>query len=187
MAQMAPNLNFISSYEERNYYIYILDNGYSDPLTQVIKENFQNFATQVARNNSIIIIGIGEIGLFDKEVLAWHKINGDDFENLFPAILITKTNPHRFKQFTQSKIKENKEEFSYILIPLKKLCKTGSEVLDLMRKIIKDIENQSDLNDFKIQKELKPNVRKGIFKSLILEPNFSGIGFSFNKLNEYLK
>jgi hypothetical protein len=37
------------------------------------------------------------------------------------------------------------------------------------------------------KKELKPGLGKAIVKSVILEPNFNGLGFSFNKLKDYLK
>lgn len=65
--------------------------------------------------------------------------------------------------------------------------KTETDVLDLIRKITKDIENKKDLADFQIKMELKPGLGKALAKSVILEPNINGIGFSFNKLKDFLK
>jgi len=187
MGLMIHSLEILSPEAKRDYYIYILDYGWSEPLADIIRKNFQSFAGWASKNDSAIITGVGEIGHFDNEVLSWHSINGDNAENILPAILITRTNPHVFRQLGNFDKKNFDTDFSYILIPLKKICKNESDVLELIRKITKDIEEKKDLSDFQVKKELKPGLGKAIVKSMILEPNFNGLGFSFNKLKEYLK
>lgn len=187
MGLMIHSLEILSSEAKRDYFIYILDYGWSEPLADVIRKNFQNLAAWASKNDFAIITGVGEIGHFDNEVLSWHSINGENAKNILPAILITKTNPHRFREFSDLGRKKMNKDFCYILIPLKKCCKTETDVLDLMRKVTKDIESKKDLADFQIKKELKPGLGKAIVKSVILEPNFNGLGFSFNKLKDYLK
>ena len=187
MGLMIHSLEILSPEAKRDYFIYILDYGWSEPLADVIRKNFQNLAGWASKNDSAIIAGVGEIGHFDNEVLSWHSINGENAENILPAILITKTNPHKFREFVDISIKKVDKDFSYILIPLKRICKTESDVLDLMRKITKDIEEKKDLSDFQVKKELKPGLGKAIVKSVILEPNFNGLGFSFNKLRDFLR
>ncbi len=59
--------------------------------------------------------------------------------------------------------------------------------MKLVTKITTDVEKKRDLKEFKILKELKPGIGRAIVKSILLEPNFQGIGFSFNKLREYLQ
>jgi hypothetical protein len=48
------------------------------------------------------------------------------------------------------------------------------------------MQEERDLSDFKIAKEMDKGVGQSIVDSKTLEPNFSGIGFSFNKLKKYL-
>lgn len=187
MGLMIHSLEILSPEAKRDYFVYILDYGWSEPLADVIRKNFQNLAGWASKNDSAIITGVGEIGHFDNEVLSWHSINGENAENILPAILITRTNPHKFRELSDFGTKKVDKDFSYILVPLKKICKTETDVLDLIRKITKDIEAKKDLNNFQIKKELKPGLGKAIVKSVILEPNISGLGFSFNKLKDYLK
>jgi hypothetical protein len=181
------SLNVAPSEAKRDYFIYILDYGWEEPLANVLQRNFEKLSQWASHNDSVIITGVGEIGHFDNEVLSYHQINGESASDILPAILITKTNPHKFKEYSDKGGKRLNDEFGYILIPLKKVCKTENDVLNLINKIIKDVESKKGLNEFQIKKELKPGLGRAIVKSIILEPNFSGIGFSFNKLKDYLR
>ncbi|MBI5805384.1 hypothetical protein HZA73_05010 [candidate division TA06 bacterium] len=185
MGLMIHSLEMLSQNARRDYYIYILDYGWQEPLSQTLRNNFQNMAERASKNESAVIIGVGDVGHFDTEVLSWHNINGDNADELLPAILITRTNPHDFKNMET--IRNPDKDFSFILIPIKKVCKTETEVVALIKSIFKDIESKKDLKGFKVSKELKPGIGGAIVKSIILEPNFSGIGFSFNKLKDSLK
>jgi hypothetical protein len=187
MGLMIHSLEVLSSDVRRAYYIYILDYGWSEPLVDILSRNFQNLARWSSNNESAIITGVGEIGHFDTEVLSWHKINGQEASEILPAILITRTNPHIFRLYLVDQSKKIEHDLRYILIPIKKFCKTESEVMRLITKITTDVEMKRDLSEFKILKELKPGIGKAIVKSILLEPNIQGIGFSFNKLSEYLK
>jgi hypothetical protein len=187
MGLMIYSLEILSPEAKRDYFIYILDYGWSEPLADVIRKNFQTLARWASKNDSAIITGVGELGHFDNEVLSWHSINGEDAENILPAILITRTNPHKFREFSDLGNKKVDKDLSYILIPLKKFCKSETDVLNLLNKIITDIEKKKDLDDFQVKKEIKPGLGRAIVKSIILEPNFAGLGFSFNKLKDFLK
>lgn len=187
MGLMIHSLEILSPNAKRDYFIYILDYGWSEPLADIIKKNFQSLAGWASKNDAAIIAGVGEIGHFDNEVLSWHNINGEDGQNALPAILITKTNPHEFRAFSDKNKESMNADFSFILIPLKKMCKTETEVMNLLNKVVADIEAKKDLNDFQIQKILNPGLGKAIINSIVLEPNFSGIGFSFNRLKDHFK
>lgn len=187
MGLMIHSLEMLSSEAQREYYIYLLDYGWSEPLSDIIKKNFQKFASWASKNDSAIITGVGEIGHFDNEVLSWHQINGHDAVDILPAILITRTNPHIFRVNSLLHGKGKNDIFSFVLIPLKKICKDENDVLRIISRIMKDVEDKKDLTGFAVQKELKPSIGKAIAKSVILEPNISGVGFSFNKLKEFLK
>lgn len=57
-----------------------------------------------------------------------------------------------------------------ILVPLKKHCKTSSDVIALIEQIFNDIQNGSELKNFKVKKEMKNGVWERLFDGVILEP-----------------
>ena len=186
MGLMIHSLEMLSPTAKRGYYIYVLDYGWKEPLSKTLRENFHEMADWASKNDSAVIIGVGDIGHFDTEVLSWHNINGENAEDLLPAILITKTNPHAFRATIEIRNRKP-DDFAFVLIPLKKVCKTETDVVSLIKSIFQDIEAKKDLTQFKVEKELNPGLGRAIVKSIILEPNFSGVGFSFNKLKDFLK
>jgi len=186
MGLMVHSLEVLSPEAERDYFIYILDYGWQEPIVDVLRKNFQNLARWSSQNDSAIITGVGEIGHFDNEVLSWHQINGEDATEILPAILITRTNPHIFRQYLDDPDKKILHDLRYILIPIKKFCKTEADVMKLVTKITDDVEKKKDFKDFKILKELKPGIGRALVKSLVLAPNFHGIGVDFIKLKNYL-
>ena len=185
MGLMIHSLEMLSPNAERDYFIYLLDYGWQEPLSNTLRKNFQEMAEWASRNESAVIMGVGDIGHFDTEVLSWHNVNGQDAEELLPAILITRTNPHAFRLMGSNS--PRREDFSFVLIPLKKLCKDETDVVRVIKSICKDIEEKKGFADFKVHKELSPGIGRAIVNSIILEPNFSGVGFSFNKLKDFLK
>ncbi|MEM8894799.1 MAG: hypothetical protein AAGC88_09490, partial [Bacteroidota bacterium] len=78
-------------------------------------------------------------------------------------------------------------DLKLILIPLKRFCGTTSEVVTLIEKLFKDISEKKDLNDFRIAKEINRGFGSALADAVILEPNFAGMGFSFNKMFDYLR
>jgi uncharacterized FAD-dependent dehydrogenase len=187
MGLMIHNLELLSDKATRDYFVYILDYGWDEPLSNVIRRNFDKLSNQASNSDSAIIIGVGEIGHFDNQVLSWHSINGEQADDILPAILITRTNPHTFRQYSDNQKQRIDEQFKYILIPLRKTCKSETDVVNLIHELFNDIKNKKNLDDFKVQKELKRGMGRAFVDSLILEPNLGGMGFSFNKFIDYLK
>lgn len=112
MGLMIHSLEILSPEAKRDFFIYVLDYGWSEPLADVIRKNFQNLAGWASKNDSAIITGVGEIGHFDNEVLSWHSINGEKADNILPSLLITKTNPHKFREYSDSNLKKVDKDFS---------------------------------------------------------------------------
>jgi hypothetical protein len=50
------------------------------------------------------------------------------------------------------------KDLKMILIPLRKVCSTTTQVVSLIEKIFNDIKNQKDLDDFRIARELKKGI-----------------------------
>jgi hypothetical protein len=187
MGLVVRNLDDLPDTSDREYFIYLLDYGWNEPLDQALKDNFDKIATSVSGHKGVVIRRSVEGVHFNDDVLSWHNINGldADREELLPAILITNRHPRIFKELAEKN--KTDKNISLVIIPLKKFCKTTSDVVNALVKITNDIKDRKDLKDFRVAKEMKPGVGNALVKGVILEPNFMGIGFSFNKLIDALK
>ncbi len=192
MGLVVRSLDDLPETSDREYYVYLLDYGWDEPLDKALKDNFDKIATSISAHKGVVIRRSVEGVHFSDEVLSWHSINGENVEkqNLLPAILITNRHPRIFKELASNdgngRSKEH-TDIGLVLIPLKKFCKTTTDVVNALIKITDDIRNKKDLKDFKVAKELKPGIGNAIVKGVILEPNFAGIGFSFNRMIEALR
>ncbi len=155
MGLMIHSLELLSEKANRDYYLYLLDYGWDEPLANSLRANFAKMADFASRNDAVIIMGVGDIGHFDNEVLSWHKINGENAEKLLPAILITRSNPHRFRECCNQLQKQTDNEFSFLLIPIKDVCKNATELTSVIQGIFLDIKNKRELKNFSIKKEIK--------------------------------
>jgi len=169
---------------KRDYFIYLLDYGWTEPLGEALMKNFEKMASIAAENKAVVIRGTHRVH-FEDEVLSWHNINGEESEKMLPAILITNRNPNEFRESFNSsdnKARGIEDDLKLIFIPLKSFCKTTSDVVTLVEKLFNDIIKKKKLDDFAISKELKKGVGRALADSIILQPNISGVGFDFNKL-----
>lgn len=171
----------------KDYFIYLLDYGWNEPLGEALMKNYENMARIAAENKAVVIRGTNRVH-FEDEVLSWHNVNGENAEEILPAILITNRHPRKFKESYSSKGEEHIEkDLKLILIPLKKFCQSTSEVVTLIEKLFNDIKDQKDLDDFRVSKEIRKGFGRALADAVILEPNFAGMGFSFSKMIEYFK
>jgi len=188
---MIHSLDNIPKSAHRDFFIYLLDYGWQEPISQALRDNFDKMAEIASKNRAVVIKGT-DVAHFENEVMSWHQINNENAEGLLPALLITNKHPEYFRfangEFSGRRnilrIEENKDDIKLILVPFKNFCKTTSDVITLIEKIFNDIIAEKDLSEFRIAKEMNKGIGKAIVDSIILEPNFSGLGFSFNKLTE---
>ena len=194
MGLMIHSLDNIPKSARRDFFIYLLDYGWQEPISQALRDNFDKMAEIASKNRAVVIKGT-DVSHFENEVMSWHQINNENAEGLLPALLITNKHPEYFRfangEYSGRKnilrIEDNDDDIKLILVPFKRFCKTTSDVITLIEKIFNDIIAEKDLSEFRIAKEMNKGVGKAIVDSIILEPNFSGLGFSFNKLKNYLK
>ncbi len=93
MGLMIHSLAELPEGVERRCYMYLLDYGWKEPVLDVLYQNFDRMADAASRSGAVILRGV--VGAhFEDEVLSWHQINGEDAEELLPAILLTNRNPH---------------------------------------------------------------------------------------------
>ena len=172
----------------RSYYVYLLDYGWSEPLGEVLMENYEKMASIAAENDAVVIRGIKRVH-FEDEVLSWHNINGENAEEILPAILITNRHPSKFKESfnSQDNYGNIESDLKLILIPLKKFCKSTTEVVSLVEKLFNDIKAKKDLSDFRVGKVTKKGLGRALVDSVILEPNIAGLGYNFNSLIDYFR
>ena len=164
---------------ERDYFIYILDYGWDEPLENTLRANFREIGRNASENGAVAFMGtVGSH--FEDEVLSWHHINGENSEGILPAILITSKHPRSFQEADMRR-REQLHRENMILIPLKDHCKTTTDVIHIIEKIFSDIKEKKALTDFKVKKELKGGIGRAVVDSVILEPNFVGVGFDLKK------
>lgn len=190
MGLMVHSLDGIPEGNHRDYFIYLLDYGWNEPLSDGLRNNFGNMATLASQKKNAVVIMSPDGGVhFSDEVLSWHSINGDDAEReqLLPAILVTNRHPSEFRKRADRENARTEENLKMILFPLKRHCKDTTEVVTLIQKIFTSIKEGRDLDDFGVIKEKRKGIGGAFANSILLEPNFAGMGFSFNKFIAYFK
>lgn len=189
MGLMIYSLDNIPAGAKRDYFIYLLDYGWTEPISEILNKNFEEMSKIAAENKAVVIKGT-VASHFQNEVLSWHHINGEDAENLLPALLITNKHPQYFKESNSSFQYENiknmgineTEDMKMILIPFKECCNNEKDVMTIINSVFSDIENGKDLSNFSISKKNKKGVGRHIVDSVILQPNLNGIGIDIKKL-----
>ena len=173
---------------KRNYYIYLLDYGWEEPLGEALFSNFQRMAELASKNNAVVIRRTRDRIHFHDDVFSWHNLNGEDTKDLLPGILITNRNPHDFKEsFGDHNNGNTDTDFKIIVFPLRKYCKTTTDVANYIDKIFTDILERKDLSDFKVLKEMKKGFGRALVDGLLLEPNIAGVGYNFNEIINYFR
>jgi len=184
MGLYVQSLANIPTNHHRDYFIYLLDYGWGEPLGETLLANYEKMATLSAENRAVVIRGTRRVH-FEDEVLSWHNINGENADELLPAILITNRHPHLFKE-SYGRGSQTESDLKLILIPLKLFCKTTEDVVKLIDKLFTDIIRQKDLSDFKIAKEIQKGNRTPA-DAIILEPRGDDESVDFQQLIAFLR
>ncbi len=188
MGLMVHSLARLPLNTERDYFIYLLDYGWKEPIADTLRQNFHRMARLASENNSAVMMGF-EGSHFDNEVLSWHRINGQPGDEILPALLITTRHPHQFREsFLHESDNNFEREFAdrMLLIPLHKVCQSPMDVVLLIEKIFRDIKEKKALADFEISRELKRGKQGAFADALILEPNIAGVGLNLNYVVNFL-
>ncbi|NQV70767.1 MAG: hypothetical protein HQ498_12145 [Pseudohongiella sp.] len=175
------SLGNVSISDNRDYFVYMLDYGWHEPLAEAMRENFTNMARLASKTNSIVVAGVEPIH-FENEVFSFHGINGEDGDKILPALLVTTLHPNYFNKH-KHQIRESGEiDDKLLLVPLKECCKTTSDVVSLIHRIFSDIEKKKKLTDFEVSKKLRKSGYKAMFDAVILKPSIAGVGVDIKKL-----
>ena len=169
----------------RSYYLYVLDYGWEEPIGDTLRINFMKMADLASRNDAVILQGVVGSHFVD-EVLSWHHVNGREAEDLLPGILITTRHPMEFRDQGFEKDTTGADN-AMILIPIKMICSSATEVVALVRRIFADIAEGKALQHFEIADTMEKGANGAITDALILQPNFAGVGVDVKKLFSFLR
>ena len=184
------SLGRVSSDIDRSYFIYLLDYGWDEPLSRGLRRNFDKMASLASRHDAIVIAGFdGEE--FTNEVFSYHRINGQPGEEILPAILITTCHPHRFAE--QNEFPRRSRRFHQalfddrmVLIPLRGLCKTESDVTDVIERLFQDVRERKSLPSFESHRQIARGNRDALVDAVILQPNVAGVGVDLKAIGNFL-
>ena len=140
MGLYIQSLENIPLESKRDYFIYLLDYGWDEPLGEALMKNYEKMAALAAENKAVVIRGTRRVH-FEDEVFSWHNINGENAEETLPAILITNRHPAKFRENFSASHGSIEADLKLVLIPLKKFCKTTTEVVSLVEKLFNDVIN----------------------------------------------
>ncbi|WP_230856583.1 hypothetical protein [Vibrio cidicii] len=116
------NLGNLPADSEREYFIYMLDYGWHESLSEAMRANFTNMARLASKSKSVVIAGVEPIH-FENEVFSYHGINGEHGEDILPALMVTTLHPRYFKEHNHSWRESGEIEDKLLLIPLKSVVR----------------------------------------------------------------
>lgn len=179
---------------EREFYLYVLDYGWDEPLGAALHANFRRMADLAAKSGAIVIAGT-DPRAFTEEVLSVHvddpqfshqSVNGESGDKLLPALMITTIHPSKFKEtvpgFRFSDVAAGIADDRLILLPLRGLCENATEVVALVERIFRDITAKKPLRKFSVVKEIRAGQHGAYSDALILKPTVWGVGVDIKEL-----
>jgi hypothetical protein len=167
----------------RSYYMYVFDYyNWDEPIGNTLRSNFDRMAEFASKNDAVVIQPVGDSHFFS-ELLSWESLNGMKPEDVLPAIMITSIHPKYFLDRDNQEVRgEPIPEDEIVFIQLKGICKQPTDVLKIIEQIFTDIKGRKELKNFRVKEEQKAGVSGALVDSLILEPNFMGVGVDLNKV-----
>lgn len=181
MGLYVHSLGEIPAGTERAYYVYLLDYGWEEALGNAVRANLPRMADMASRSNAVVIHGPRGVH-FEDEVLSWHRVNGKDAKDILPAILITTRHPSTFHESFETKRSREESKDALLLIPLRKVCKSSDDVVELIQKVFEDIKSAKRLSEFRAAKRMRRGVAGAVVDAVILQPKIGGVGFDLKKL-----
>lgn len=179
---------------EREYYLYVLDFGWDEPLGATLHANFRRMADLAAKNQAVVIAGT-DSKAFVEEILSvhvddpqfsFHSINGENGDEILPALMITTIHPQKFKEtspgYRFDHIGPGVADDKLILIPLRGICNNPTDVVSLIERIFRDIAAKKPLTDFAVAKEIRADKRGAYSDALVLKPALWGMGIDLKEL-----
>jgi hypothetical protein len=181
MGLYVHSLGEIPTDAKRAYYVYLLDYGWEEPLGEAVRANLPRMADMASRSNAVVIHGPRGVH-FEDEVLSWHHVNGQNAGDILPAVLVTTRHPSTFRESFETKKSRRGNEDALLLIPLRKVCRSADDVVELIRRVFEDIKDKKRLSEFRAAKRMRRGIAGALVDAVILQPKIGGVGFDLKKL-----
>lgn len=183
MGLMIHSLEHIPAEAKRNYFIYLLDYGWQEPISDILNKNYDEMAKIASENKAVVIKGT-VASHFQNEVLSWHHVNGENADDLLPALLITNKHPQYFRDANDDFVckksvdiqSHQNGEMKMVLIPFKKCCEDETAVISIIQSVFNDVISEKDITNFSILQKEKKGIGRAIVDALILQPTIGGVG-----------
>ena len=182
---MGLKVNLVSEIPDHvavGYYLYLLDYGWHEPLSEALRQNFDRIAGFTSKNNAAVIMGFDSE--FNDSVLSWHGVNGQDGNDLLPALLITNKPPAFFQEHRGA---WDKVQDHLVIIPLRQICRDATGVIGVIERILSDIQAGRDLREFQVAQQIRAGRFGALVDAVILQPNFAGVGVDLKKVFSWLR
>lgn len=180
MGLYVHSLGEVPTGAERAYYVYLLDYGWEESLGNAVRANLPRMADLASRSNAVVVHGPRGVH-FEDEVLSWHHVNGQNAKSILPAILITPRHPSTFRESFDMPRSKKESKDALLLIPLRKVCKSAEDVVDLIQRVFEDINDKKPLSKFRAAKRMRRGVAGAVVDAVILQPKIGGVGFDLKK------
>jgi hypothetical protein len=184
---------------DSDYYLYVLDYGWHEPLGEALHANFRLLADLAAKNKAVVLAGTDSRAFsdeilsvhFDDPQFSWSNINGENGEEILPALMISTIHPQRFREENRGYRPRlsscGMADEKLIIIPLRDACKNTTEVVTLIERIFRDVAAKKPLTDFAIAKEINADSGSAMSDALILKPSLWGMGVDLRELARAFK
>jgi|SRR5580704_207095 hypothetical protein len=186
MGLYVHSLGEIPNGAERAYYVYLLDYGWEELLGSAVRANLPRMADLASRSDAVVIHGPRGMH-FEDEVLSWHRVNGQDAQDILPAILVTTRHPSTFRESFSMLRTDPGDRDALLLLPLRKICNSATEVADIIHQVFDDITSKKRLSDFDGAKQMRHGVGGALVDAVILQPKLGGFGFDLKKFFSSVK
>lgn len=183
---------------ESDYYIYLLDYGWHEPLAEALHKNFRMMADLAAKNKAVVLAGTNSRQFadeilavhFDDSQFSWRSINGEDGSEILPALMISTLHPNRFRvenpKYRPFITSKGAADDKLIIIPLRYFCKDTTEIVSLIERVFQDISLKASLEKFSIAKTIQAKEGSSLSDALILKPALYGVGIDLKEIFKFL-
>lgn len=167
---------------ERDFYVYILDYGWGDDLSAEMHRQFPRMAEAASRHGAVVLRGtVGHH--FADEVFSWHHVNGADAKDLLPAILVTTKHPQMFREGCWGPAEQGDR---LLLIPLREVCKSPSDIAYLLDGLFSDIRHKQALSQFDVARRMIAGRGGATLDAIVLKPSSAGPGLKLSDVLSFL-
>ncbi len=169
----------------RDFYVYLLDYGWEEGLSTEMYRHFPRMAEAASRHGAVVLRGtVGHH--FADEVLSWHQVNGSDAKGLLPAILVTTKHPQAFHEGCWITTGTTVQHDRLLLIPLRGVCRSPSDVAPLIERLFSDIQQKQRLSQFEIAKRMVAGREGAILDAVVLKPSLAETGLELSEAVSFL-